>query len=107
VFQGVGRRGVVLLAEGGNAATKQVTTLTQRLKKLLPGVPVSAIYVGTGEGQVPLQKLVKAIHKVPAANKLSTRERNAVSARLKAIGSAKLPVPKGIDPMKARPSRRG
>ena len=30
----------------------------------------------------------------------------AVANRLRAIGGAKLPVPKGVDPMRARPDRK-
>lgn len=104
VFQGIGKSGVVLLAEGGNAATRQVTSVSRRISKLVPGVPVRTIYVGTAEGQVPLKKLTKQIKRGKKA--LSKREREAVSSRLRAIGGQKLPVPKGVDPMRARPDRK-
>jgi hypothetical protein len=104
VFRGVGKAGVMLLAEGGTAAQKQVAAATRRVNKLVPGVPVHTIYVGTREGEVPLKNLTKAVkgHK----KVLSKSERAAVTARLNAIGGQKLPVPKGVDPMRARPDRK-
>ncbi|WP_061965463.1 DUF4191 domain-containing protein [Demequina aurantiaca] len=105
VFQGIGRGGVLLLAEGGNAAKKQVDATRRRVSKLIPGVPINAIYVGTGEGQVPLKDLSKKIRRTKKV--LSKGERDAVTARLRAIGGQKLAVPKGVDPMRARPNRKG
>lgn len=104
VFRGVGKPGVVLLAEGGAPARKLVDSTTRRMNKLLPGVPVRAIYVGNGEGQVPLTKLVREIKR--GKKVLSRREREAVASRLQAMGGARLPVPKGVDPMRARPDRK-
>lgn len=104
VFQGVGKAGVLLLAEGGNAAKKQVDATHRRVGKLVPGVPIHVIYVGTGDGQVPLRKLTKTIRRHKKV--LSRRERAAVGARLRAMGGQKPPVPKGIDPMRARPNRK-
>lgn len=104
VFRGVGRGGVMLLAEGGNASKKMVAAETRRITKLVPGVPVHTIYVGTGADQVPIKRLVKTIKKRKRV--LSKREMQVVAARLHAIGGQKLPVPKGIDPMKARPNRK-
>jgi hypothetical protein len=104
VFQGIGKSGVMLLAEGGNAAKKQVEAVRRRVSKLVPGVPVNVIYVGTGPNEVALRDLTKTIKKPKKA--LSKREREVVTARLRAIGGQKLPVPKGVDPMKARPNRK-
>jgi hypothetical protein len=104
VFRGVGKGGIVLIAEGGGAAHRLVDASTKRFAKLIPGVPVRAIYVGSGEGQVPLTKLAKEIRKGKTV--LSRGERDAVAKRLHAMGGAKLPVPKGVDPMRARPDRK-
>lgn len=105
VFQGIGRGGVLLLAEGGNAANKQVDATRRRITKLIPGVPVSTIYVGSGEGQVQLRDLSKKIRKTKKV--LSKGERDAVANRLRAIGGQKLAVPKGVDPLRTRPSHKG
>jgi len=104
VFRGVGKTGIVLLAEGGGPAHRLVDDTTKRLNKLVPGVPVRAIYVGKGPNEVPISKVVKEIKKGKTV--LSRGERSAVAARLRAIGGAKLPMPKGVDPMRARPDRK-
>jgi hypothetical protein len=104
VFRGVGKSGVVLLAEGGTPSRKLVDATTRRYAKLLPGVPVRPIYVGRGTGEVPMTKLVREIKK--GKKVLSRREREAVAQRLQAMGGARLPVPKGVDPLRARPDRK-
>jgi len=104
VFRGVGKGGIVLLAEGGGTAHRLVDSSTKRLTKLVPGVPVRAIYVGTGANEVPIAKLNREIRKGKTV--LSRNERSQVANRLRAIGGAKLPVPKGVDPMRARPDRK-
>ncbi|WP_062378296.1 DUF4191 domain-containing protein [Demequina pelophila] len=105
IFQGVGKGGIVLLVEGGPAARKQVTATQRRIEKLVPGIPVHPIYVGTREGEVRLNKLQKAIRRHKKA--LNKNDRATVAARLKAIGGTKPPMPKGIDPLRARPDRKG
>ena len=45
-----------------------------------------------------MKKLSKSITKL---------EISAVDKRLSTLGSARLPIPKGIDPNRARPDRRG
>lgn len=105
VFRGVGKTGIVLLAEGGpGVAHRLVDTVTKRYAKVLPGVPVRPIYVGTGPDQVPLGKLTREIRKGKTA--LSKNERAVVSNRLRAMGGANLPVPKGVDPVRVRPDRK-
>ena len=104
VFRGVGKSGIILLAEGGGPAHRLVDDSTKRLNKIVPGVPIRAIYVGKGPNEVPMAKIVREIKKGKTV--LSRGERSAVSARLRAIGGAKLPVPKGVDPMRARPDRK-
>ena len=39
--------------------------------------------------------------------KLTKQEVAEVNKRLTALGGVKLPVPKGVDPMRARPDRKG
>jgi hypothetical protein len=38
---------------------------------------------------------------------LTKTETAEVTKRLKALGGMRMPVPKGIDPMRARPDRKG
>ncbi|WP_284327184.1 DUF4191 family protein [Demequina litorisediminis] len=105
VFQGVGKGGIVLIAEGGNGARKQVEATTRRLTRLVPGVPVHAIYEGTGEGQVPLKSLVKAIKGHKKA--LTKAQRSQVAARLNAIGGAKPADAQGCRPHARAPRPQG
>lgn len=114
VFQGVGNGGIVLLVEGGRTAKRTVDQATARLGKLAAGVPVTPIYVGHGEGEVPLGKLAKAIRGTKRTHfgrglrsGLSAADQDTVRARLRALGGPQLPVPKGIDPTKARADRKG
>ena len=104
VFQGVGKGGLVLAAEGGSATHKLMLTARQRVARVVPGVPIHEFYVGTGPGQVPLRKLPRAVKSLKKV--LSKRERAAIQARLRALGGGRIPVPKGVDPMKARPDRK-
>jgi hypothetical protein len=113
VFQGVGNGGVVLLAEGGNAARRPVTQTVARLAKLVPGVPVTPIYVGHGEGEVPLKRLTREIKATKTKQfgrglraGLTSADAETVRARLRAMGGPQMAVPKGIDPTKARADRK-
>lgn len=114
VFQGVGKGGIVLLAEGGRAAKRTVDQTTQRLHKLAPGVPVSAVYVGHGEGEVTLRDVPKAVKATRAKHfgrgigkGLSSADQATVRSRLRALGGPQMPIPKGVDPTKARADRKG
>ena len=114
IFQGVGEGGIVLLAEGGRAAKRTVDNTATRLHKLAPGVPVTPIYVGKGENEVPLKSLNKAIRATKNKNfgrgvrkGLSAADQQAVRARLRALGGPQIPIPKGIDPNRARADRKG
>lgn len=114
VFQGVGDGGIVLLAEGGRNAKRAVDTAATRLHKLAPGVPVTSIYVGKGENEVPLRQLNKAIKATTTKNfgrglrkGLSAGDQQSVRARLRALGGPQIPIPKGIDPNRARADRKG
>jgi aminomethyltransferase len=69
------------------------------------GVLDKIIQAGDGEGQVPLRKLPRAVQRLkPTLTKQETAE---VIKRLTALGAIRLPVPKGVDPMRARPDRKG
>ena len=62
------------------------------------------IETGRGEGQVELSKVAKTVQKLK--KELTKQEVSAVDKRLQALGSSKLPIPKGVDPFKARPDRK-
>ena len=106
VFRGVGRAGVVLVSEGPpQRAGKLLDQERKKVNRVLSNVPVVLIQCGDAEGQVPLRKLARKVSRLrPVLSKQATSE---VTKRLKALGGVRLPVPKGIDPMKVRPDRKG
>lgn len=113
VFYGVGTGGIVLLAEG-SGVRKHVDKVKARLAKVASGVKVTPIYVGTADGQVPVKQLPKAIRKVKSeaygrglTKGLNKDEQQAVRARLRAMGGAQLPMPKGVDPLRAGKDFKG
>ncbi len=104
VFMAIGRPGVVLVSEGPTHRVKPlVDAERKRLARILPNVTIHVLESGRGEGQVPLNKLAKTMGKLK--NELSKVEVNAVSKRINSLGN-RLPIPKGIDPYKARPDRK-
>lgn len=106
VWRGVGRGGVVLVSEGpAPRVNRLIEAERKRVARVLPDtVPVSVVQAGRGEGQVPLPKLAKAIKK--HKKKLTKPETAEVLHRLTAIRSSRPPIPKGIDPSRARPDRK-
>ncbi|MDM8084237.1 DUF4191 domain-containing protein [Cellulomonas cellasea] len=106
VFRGVGRAGVVLVGEGpAPRIEKLLESERKRTARVLSGVPITLIQAGNGEGQVPLRKLPRAVQKLKPT--LTKQETGEVLKRLTALGAVRLPVPKGVDPMRARPDRKG
>jgi F0F1-type ATP synthase assembly protein I len=103
VFRAVGRPGVVLVSEGPTHRVKPLLDAERkRLARILPNVPVHTIQTGHGEGQVPLSQVARKMGKMK--NELTKLEVSTVSKRIASMGS-RLPIPKGIDPYKARPNR--
>ncbi|WP_120519509.1 DUF4191 domain-containing protein [Arthrobacter celericrescens] len=104
VFRAIGRPGVVLVSEGPSHRAKPLLDAERKkLARILPNVTIHVIESGRGEGQVPLSKIAKTMNKLK--NELTKVEVNAVSKRISSLGSNRLPIPKGIDPYKARPQR--
>jgi hypothetical protein len=106
VFRIVGPAGVVLMAEGAKTSAKAMLEEERRkVQRLASGVTVHTFYSAQdGEG-VPLGQLHKKISKLKRS--LNRAEIAAVQNRLASIDSRSgLPIPKGIDPMKMRASRR-
>ncbi len=105
VFRGVGRPGVILVGEAKSPKVKRLLSdEKKRLNRVAKDVPVTTIEVGDREGQVPLAKLTTAVRKLKP--KLTKAEVGEVEKRLSALGAAKLPIPKGVDPMRARMNHR-
>lgn len=104
VYRVVGRGGVVLIGEGPQSRTKRLVLDEERkVKRVLPNVAVSQVFVGPDENSVPLYKISSTLLKIkPSLNK---REVRAVAQRLSSLQGAPIGIPKGIDPRKVRAPR--
>ncbi|MCW2615063.1 MAG: conserved rane protein of unknown function [Frankiales bacterium] len=104
VHRVVGRPGIVLVAEGApNRSRNLVITEKKKLARFVGETPVYDVLVGDGEGQVPLRALEKHFLKLP--RNIKGKQVNDLDRRLKAIGGASLPVPKGPMPRGKVPRR--
>lgn len=107
VFRAVGKAGVVLIGDGGTPAvqTRLLEAERKRTARIIPDVPVHLIQSGRDEGQVPLPKVANAVRK--QKGRVTKAEIAVINKRLKALGGVRLPIPKGVDPNRARPDRKG
>ena len=104
LYRAVGRGGVVLVAEGPKSRTKRsVDEEIRKLGRILPNVPVEVFYVGPDKDSVELHRLPKQIKSVK--KQLTKPEMLAVVNRLSSLSGNQLPIPKGVDPYRARPQR--
>lgn len=107
VFRAVGRPGIVLIGEGPSGrAQKLLVAERKRVERVANGVPVTLLRVGDGEGEgvVPIRKLANKVQRLKPV--LTKQEAAVVNKRLKSIGGVRPPLPKGVDPTKARMDRR-
>ena len=105
VWRIVGRPGVVLISEGPSSRVRPLLNAeAKRVTRIRQTVPVHQFQVGKDEGQAALAKLQAAINKLK--NALTSEEVPQVSSRLAALKANNPPIPKGIDPQRARPNRR-
>ncbi|MFM9150752.1 MAG: DUF4191 domain-containing protein [Candidatus Planktophila sp.] len=104
VHRSVGRAGIVLTAEGSIATRQLLQSARKDAERFAPGVPIYEIWVGDGEGQVPLRKLQKHVGKFKKS--LSAHQMREVRARLKAVGGMSMPIPKGPIPKNIRVPKR-
>lgn len=104
VYRAVGRPGVVLIGEGPRSRTQRMLEDERRsVNRYLANVPVHFLYVGPDLDSTPLHKIPAELRKFKGT--LRKPEILAVSNRLKSLGKNGLPIPKGVDPLKARASR--
>jgi hypothetical protein len=104
VYRAVGRGGVALIGEGPRSRTQRMLEDERKVvTRILPNVPVSFLYVGPDADSVPLYKLASKLRTLKPA--LRKPEILAVSNRLNSLGKNGLPIPKGVDPYKARAPR--
>ena len=101
IYRAVGRGGVVLISEGPHSRTGRMLDEERRkVAKVLGKITVTMLSVGPDKDAVPLHKLARRLTRIKPT--LTKAEVLAVNNRLTSLGT-KLPIPKGVDPMKARP----
>ena len=104
VHRTVGRPGIILVAEGSAAVRSLLIDEKKKMERFLPGVPVTEIIAGDGEGKVALKKLQKTLKKLP--KKLSNNQVREVRARLKGVGGLSMPIPQGPLPKGVKMPKR-
>lgn len=106
LFRASGRKGIALVSEGsGGGSRKLMAKEVKRMNRMFPNVPVHAVFVGHGEGEVPLPKLNR--HLTGMKNELTKAEAGEIGRRLHALPNpVRQAIPKGVDPMRARPNRK-
>lgn len=105
VHRAVGPAGLILIGEGNPQRLKALlATETKRHEQTAYGVPVHAIQMGEGAGQVKLAKLADHIKKMPKV--LNQTQVDDVNKRLRAMDAvrSRMPLPKG--PLPQQGSRR-
>lgn len=103
VYRATGRGGVVLISEGPQSRTKRMVDEERRkVSRVLPNVPVTILAVGPDDGSLPLHKIPRRLRSIKPT--LTKAEVLAISNRLQSLEGA-LPIPKGVDPLKARAPR--
>jgi hypothetical protein len=99
VHRVVGPPGVVLVGEGNPQRLRALMNVEHRKHaRVLPDTPIHEVVCGDGEGEVPLDKLVRHVSKLPKS--LKGGDMTDVLNRLKAIDAQRgtLPLPKGPVP---------
>ncbi len=105
VFRAVGRPGVVLVTEGPTNRVRPLVEKERRnMQRFLPNVPIQVVATGHGQDQVELHELARTLKRMKKT--LTKQEVQAVDKRLSSLGSARMPIPKGVDPFRARPDRK-
>ncbi|MDL5350268.1 DUF4191 domain-containing protein [Microbacterium sp. zg-YB36] len=106
VYRVIGRGGVVIIGEGARGRlTRLVADERAKVQRVASGVPVTVLYIGHGADEVHISKLASTIKKLP--KKIDRATMAAVIKRVDSVSKSvtSLPIPKGIDPTKARAPR--
>lgn len=108
LFRASGRAGIAVVAEDSSAISMKLLEKERRsIRRVLQhdNVPVHQIVVGDGDGEVPLHKLPSHMQRMK--KQLTKNEAAQVTKRLSALRrSLRQSIPKGVDPVRARPNRK-
>lgn len=104
VHRVVGRPGIVLVGEGAPQRVAQlISQERKKVTRVAADTPVYEVQAGDEDGQVPLRKLQNHMAKLP--RNIKPAAVNALEARLRALGGATVPIPKGPMPKGGRVPR--
>jgi hypothetical protein len=104
VYRAVGRSGVALIGEGPRSrTTRMLEDERRKIARVLPNVPVHFVFGGPAADSVELHRLAGRLQRFPRT--ITKAEVLAVNNRLTSLGQNSMPIPKGVDPFKVRPSR--
>ncbi|MGP3536629.1 DUF4191 domain-containing protein [Microbacterium sp. RD1] len=106
VYRTIGRGGVVIVGEGSRGRlTRLINDERAKVQRVASGVPVTVLFVGHGEDEVAVKNLAKTIKGLP--KKVDRATMAAVIKRVDSVSQSvtSLPIPKGIDPQRARAPR--
>lgn len=106
VHRVIGRPGVIFVGEGSAARVRPLLAQEKkRTARLVGEVPIYDVIVGTGEGEIPLDKLERHMNRLPA--NITVKQMDILENKLAALGSRVGPaaMPKG--PMPAQAKMRG
>jgi hypothetical protein len=105
VHRVVGKPGVILVAEGVRSRTRTLVGNEKRkVSRIAGATPVYDVYVGDGEGEVPLRGLEKHFLKLP--HNIKPKVVNELDRKFTAMGGPAMPIPKGPMPRGGRVPRR-
>lgn len=97
VHRVVGSAGIVLVGEGSRQRLKPLMSKERAaLARIIKDVPITDVYVGDGEGEVPISKLQTHLMKLPRAVKKA--DVDALNSKVQSIAKLNAPmssIPKG------------
>jgi hypothetical protein len=103
VHRAVGKAGVILVGEGSPVRLASLLAAEKkRVARVAYEVPITEFQIGSGEGQVPINKLQRKIMRLP--RQLKPEAISDINHRLKALQPS-LQAPKGPLPKNARQPR--
>jgi hypothetical protein len=92
VYRVVGPPGIVLVGEGNQNRLRQLMANERRRhERVAAETPIHEVVCGNGEGEVPLQKLVRYVQKL--GRDVKPAEMTDVLNRLKALDANRSPIP--------------
>ncbi|QIX27054.1 DUF4191 domain-containing protein [Nocardioides sp. JQ2195] len=106
VHRVIGPPGIVLVGEGSSARVKQLLINERRKhERVASETPIHEVVCGNGEGEVPLDKLVKHVTKL--GRNIKGQEMTDLLYRIKALDANRsaIPMPKGPVPTSMKGQR--